>query len=137
MYKDYITYYILHYCVLITIIIITTSVITNGPMNTTVCIGSVANISCGFVDLTNILNPNWRISIISDLTVSTADVNNTDGLQYIPDLTSGVNMSPNSRLVVGPVNETFNQSSYQCILPVGSAIESSVGILTVTGECIN
>ena len=43
-------------------------------------------------------------------------------------------MSPNSRLLVGPVNETYNQSSYQCIFTVGiTNIESSVGTLTVAG----
>ena len=106
-------------------------------MDTTVCIGSVANISCGFVNFTNTFQPNWRISVIGNAAVSAEILNNTDGLQYIPDLTSGANMSPNSRLVVGPVDETYNQSSYQCVFSVFGGIDSSTGILTVTGECIN
>ena len=113
-------------------------------MDTTVCTGSVANMSCGFVNDSVNFVPGWRIvrrsddgSVISNMIVSSIDiVNNTnDGLEWIPDTTSGVNMSPNSRLVVGPVDETYNQSSYQCIFSVGvNTIESSVGILTISGE---
>ena len=127
-----------------TYIIVTALVITNGPMDTTVCTGSIVNISCGFVnDSANFL-PNWRIirrsndgSVISNMTISGSDINNNvnDGLEYIPDTTSGLLMSPNSRLVVGPVDETDNQSSYQCIFALANGkVESSVGTLTVTGE---
>ena len=66
----------------------------------------------------------------------TVDIANddSDGLQYIPDLSSGMNTSPNSRLLVGPVDETDNQSSYQCIFNIAlTEFESSVGTLTVTG----
>ena len=49
--------------------------------------------------------------VISDIVTST-----NDGLEWVSDTTSGVNMFPNSRLVVGPVNQTYNQLSYQCIL---------------------
>ena len=118
--------------------------ITNGPMDTTVCTGSVANISCGFVNDSVNFVPSWRIvrrsdngSVISDMTVSGSNIinDNNDGLEWVADTTSGVNMSPNSRLLVGPVDETYNQSSYQCIFTVGvNTIESSVGTLTVTGE---
>ena len=125
---------------------VTALVITNGPVNTTVCDGSVANISCGFVNDSVNFVPSWRIirrsddgSVISDVTVSGVDINNndTDGLEWVPDRTSGVNMSPNSRLLVGPVDETYNQSSYQCSFAVGvDNTESSVGTLIVTGEYI-
>ena len=60
-----------------------------------------------------------------------------NGLQWLPDLTSGDNNSPNSKLLVGPVNMTHNQSSYQCIFAIvsGSAV-SSVGTITVVGKTI-
>ena len=135
---------IMYICRLILCNCVTALEITTGPMNTTVCTGSIANISCGFVNESVNFVPNWRIvrrsddgSVISIMTVSSNDVinNNNDGLEWVRDTTSGVNMSPNSRLLVGPVDETYNQSSYQCIFTVGDkAIESSVGTLTVTGE---
>ena len=122
--------------------------ITNGPMDVTVCSGSVTFISCGFVNVDpSFIVPNWRIirrnsdgSVISNMTISGFDIvtNNIDSLEWVPDLTSGVNMSPNSRLAVGPVDETYNQSSYQCIFTLLSgAVESSVGTLTVTGMYIS
>ena len=118
--------------------------ITNGPMDTTVCTGSVANISCGFINGDpNTAVPDWRIvrrsddgSVISNMTVNGFDIinNNNDGLEWVADTTSGVNMSPNSRLLVGPVDETYNQSSYQCIFTtINDAVESSIGTLTVAG----
>ena len=121
--------------------------ITNGPMDTTVCTGSVANISCGFINGDPyIAVPNWRIvrrsddgSVISNMTVNGLDIirNTNDGLEWVADLTSGVNMSPNSRLLVGPVDETYNQSSYQCIFNlISGAVESSIGALTVTGTYV-
>ena len=42
-------------------------------------------------------------------------MNGINGLQWVPDLTSGDNNATNSKLVVGPVNMTHNQSSYQCV----------------------
>ena len=118
--------------------------ITNGPMDTTVCIGSVANISCGFVNESVNFVPSWviikrsydgRIISSTSVTASAITTNTYDDLEWIPDLTSGVDMSPNSRLVVGPVDETYNQSSYQCVFPVGSnTVHSDNGTLTVTGE---
>ena len=118
--------------------------ITNGPMDIMVCNGSVTFISCGFVNVDpNFIVPNWRIirrnsdgSVISNMIISGFDIvtNNIDSLEWVPDLTSGVNMSPNSRLAVGPVDETYNQSSYQCIFTsLSGAVESSIGTLTVTG----
>ena len=112
-------------------------------MNTTTCIGSIAVISCGFDNVSNLFVPDWRIikrsdngSVISDVTLNVADINSddSDGLQYINDVSSGMDTSPNSRLLVGPVDETDNQSSYQCIFVIAlDAFESSVGTLTVTG----
>ena len=118
-------------------------VITNDPMDITVCTGSIVNIPCGFVNDSANFVPNWRIirrsnngTIISNMSVSGVVILNNvnDGLEWIPDTTSGLLMSPNSRLVVGPVDETDNQSSYQCIFAVGdNNIESSIGTVTVTG----
>ena len=46
-------------------------------------------------------------------------------------------MSPNSRLLVGPVDETYNQSSYQCIFTtISDDVESSIGTLTVVGTYV-
>ena len=112
-------------------------------MDTTVCTGSIANILCGFVNDSRNIVPNWMIirrssdgSVISNMSISGNDIINNvdDGLEWIPDTTSGLLMSPNSRLLVGPVDETDNQSSYQCIFALaGGLVESSVGTLTVTG----
>lgn len=121
--------------------------ITNGPMDTTVCTGSVANVSCGFINGDpNFAIPNWRIirrndrgSVISNMTISGSNIinNDNDGLEWVADTTSGVNLSPNSRLLVGPVDETYNQSSYQCIFTtLSGAVESSIGTLTVAGMFI-
>ena len=58
-----------------------------------------------------------------------------NGLQWSPDLTSGDNNASNSKLLVGPVNKTHNQSSYQCIIRSTSGnLVSSVGTLTVVGK---
>ena len=121
--------------------------ITNGPMDTTVCNGGVVNISCGFINSDpNIAVADWRIirrsddgSVTSNMTISGSNIinNNNDGLEWVADTTSGVNMSPNSRLVVGPVDETYNQSSYQCIFTtISGDIESGIGTLTVTGTYV-
>ena len=62
-------------------------VITNGPMNVTVCSGTNAEISCGFTGVSDPLStrPNWSWRIIkrnndgyviSNETVNTLDINN-------------------------------------------------------------
>ena len=121
-------------------------------MDTAVCTGSasIVNFSCGFINADpNLAVPRWRIirrnadgSVMSDMTFEAIDINtNTnDGLEWVPDLTSGSNNAPNGRLVVGPVNETYNQSSYQCSFVLGggtTTIVSSIGTLTVTGMSIH
>ena len=71
------------------------------------------------------------------MTVSSGDVinNNNDGLEWVADTTSGPNNATYSRLVVGPVDDTCNQSSYQCIFATLSGnVESSIGTLTVLGK---
>jgi len=117
--------------------------INYGPMDRTSCSGSTVDIPCGFSGgPANILFPNWRIimrnddgSVISDEIVNGGDIDDSipvNGLQWIPDL----NNANNSVLRVGPVNETYDQSSYQCIFAVsgGDHIISTIGTLTVTGE---
>ena len=120
-------------------------IITNGPQDTTVCMNAMAECDCGFTGIDpNFLFPTWRIvfrsddgSVISNDIINAADITNRliNGLQWMPDLTSGDNNSPNSKLLVGPVNMTHNQSSYQCIFAIvsGSAV-SSVGTMTVVGK---
>ena len=120
-------------------------IITNGPQDTTVCMNAMAECDCGFTGTDpNFAVPNWRIvfrsvdgSVISNDTINGFDILNRliNGLQWLPDLTSGDNNAPNSKLLVGPVNMTHNQSSYQCIFAIvsGSAI-SSMGTMTVVGK---
>ena len=120
-------------------------IITNGPQDTTVCMNAMAECNCGFTGIDpNLAVPSWRIvfrsddgSIIGNHTVDGLDILNRlkNGLQWLPDLTSGDNNAPNSKLLVGPVNMTHNQSSYQCIFAIvsGSAV-SSVGTMTVVGK---
>ena len=76
--------------------------------------------------------------ITSNNTVDGDDISKglINGLQWVPDLTSGDNNATNSKLLVGPVNMTHNQSSYQCIFTSGQggSIISSVGTITVVGS---
>ena len=121
--------------------------ITNGPQDTTVCMNTIAEVYCGFTGTDpNFAIPNWRIvfrsddgSIISNDTINGDDIFNglINGLQWLADLTSGDNNGTNSKLLVGPVNMTHNQSSYQCIFSrIGSSVISSVGTMTVVGKAI-
>ena len=123
-------------------------IITNGPQNTTVCVNAIAECDCGFTGASPYTTvPGWRIvlrnddgSVVSNVTHNGLDITSgrVDGLQWSPDLTSGDNNSPNSKLLVGPVNKTHNQSSYQCIFAIlnGSVI-SNVGIMTVVSKLNN
>ena len=112
------------------------------------CMNTMADCDCGFSGASpDHVFPEWRIiyrsdtgSIISNFTVDSADIvlSPMNGLQWSPDLTSGENNSPNSKLLVGPVNKTHNQSSYQCIFPALSGdLTSSVGTMTVVGKTNN
>ena len=107
---------------------------------------AMAPCDCGFTGTDPFLAiPNWRIvlrsndgSIVSNVTVDGEDIYDglIDGLLWMPDLTSGINNSPNSQLLVGPVNMTYNQSSYQCILTsrIFGTVVSSVGKMTIVGK---
>ena len=122
-------------------------IITNGPQDTTVCMNAMAECDCRFTGIDpSLAVPSWRIvfrsddgSFISNDSINGLEVLNRliNGLQWLPDLTSGDNNGTNSKLLVGPVNMTHNQSSYQCIFAIvsGSAV-SSVGTMTVVGKTI-
>ena len=134
-------------CVYHMVLIILGFSITNGPQDTTVCMNAVAECDCGFTGTSpKFIVPSWRIvfrsddgSIISNDTIDGIDILKRliNGLQWMPDLTSGDNNGTNSKLLVGPVNMTHNQSSYQCIFPrsMGDTVISSiVGTMTVVGK---
>ena len=108
---------------------------------------AIAEVYCGFTGADPYFAiPAWRIvfrcdngSIISNDTISRLHILRRllNGLQWLPDLTSVDNNATNSKLLVGPVNMTHNQSSYQCIIPrVGGSVISSVGTITVVGKAI-
>ena len=108
------------------------------------CMNVMVDCYCGFTGTDpNFIVPDWRIifrsddgSIVND-TVDAVDIINgrINGLQWVPDLTSGDNNATNSKLLVGPVNMTHDQSSYQCIFTiVGGSVISSVGTMTVVGK---
>ena len=127
------------------VLIIVGFIITNGPQDTTVCMNAMAECYCGFTGTDPYFAiPNCRIvfrcdngSIISNDTIDGDDILDEliNDLQWLPDLTSGDNNVTNSKLLVGPVNMTHNQSSYQCVFisAVSGAIISSVG-MTVAGK---
>ena len=108
------------------------------------CINDTATIDCGYTGADpNTVVPKWKItlrsdgSIISNNTIDGFTIINKsrNGLQWIPDLSSGDNNSPNSKLLVGPLNKTHNQSSYQCIIQtLNSTVISSMGTITVVGK---
>ena len=119
--------------------------ITNGPMNVTVCSGTKANISCGYAGVSNLFSaaPNWRIiertnngSVISNKTVYGINSNRNDGLEFVVVLKD--NSANGSYLSVGPVDDTYNNTSYQCIFTINDNIIESdtVGTITVIGMYI-
>ena len=108
------------------------------------CMNALAGFDCGFTGTDpNSVFPRWRIvvrsddgNIISNDTVDGGDIiRQVNGLQWLPDLNSGVNNSPNSKLLVGPVNKAHNQSSYQCIIrTITDSVTSSIGTMTIVGK---
>ncbi|XP_065916197.1 uncharacterized protein [Dysidea avara] len=121
-------------------VILAAVIITNGPQDTTVCVNQFVNFTCGFTEADpNLVVPNWHIIernrngvIVSDETISGTEINRdtNDGLEWIADPLNG----NNSVLRVGPVSETDDQSSYQCIFAVlNDNVESDMGTLTVLG----
>ena len=124
--------------------------ITDGPMNVTVCSGAKANISCGYGGVPNLTNvrPSWRIikrnnngSVISNETISGKDIfeNNNDSLEFLIAISNimNVDIANGSYLSVGPVDDTYNNTSYQCIFTINDTIIESdtAGTITVIGMC--
>ena len=112
----------------------------------------MAECTCGFDGVSPLTTiPDWIIikrnsdgSVVSNVTIGGRDIiqDKDDGLEWIIGQANSTS-SPNSKLVVGPVNETHNQSSYQCVFHVNQIIngitqngivQSSIGTLTVTGK---
>ena len=123
--------------------------ITNDPMNVTVCNGTKAEISCGYTGVTDFVatRPNWRIikrnnngSVISNETVSGMDIrsNKFDDLTFVVHVTGNNNSADQSYLSVGPVDDTYNNTSYQCIFTINDTIIESdtAGTITVIGMYI-
>ena len=119
-------------------------------MNVTVCSGTNVEISCGFTGVPDPLStrPNWSWRIIkrnndgyviSNETVRVMDINNdrTDGLVFliITSNRNGITSANDSYLLVGPVDDTYNNTSYQCIFSNSTTtIESdTAGSITVIG----
>ena len=114
-------------------------------MNVTVCSGTKANISCGYTGVydTFITIPNWRIikrnnngSVISNETISGMDIrsNKVDDLKFV--VVININNNANgSYLSVGPVDDTYNNTSYQCIFTINDTIieSNTAGTITVIG----
>ena len=105
------------------------------------CTNQLVDCTCGFVGAgANFVVPDWLIIrrnsngvVVSNEIINGGDIirDTTDGLEWIPDLAN----PNNSVLRVGPVDETDNQSSYQCIFTILSgSVVSKVGTLTVLGE---
>ena len=124
--------------------------ITNGPMNVTVCNGTNATISCGFTGVstpvTTLRNWYWRIikrnndgDIISNETVRVMNINSdtTDGLVFfiVTSKKNNIISADRSNLSVGPVDDTYNNTSYQCIFINSTTIIESdtAGTITVIG----
>ena len=113
-------------------------------MNVTVCSGTNANISCGYTGISDpfFARPDWRIikrnnngSVISNETVSGIDIryNKIDDLNFFVILMNG--NADGSYLSVGPVDDTYNNTSYQCIFTINDTIIESdtAGTITVIG----
>ena len=105
-------------------------------MSVTVCSGIKANVSCEVSDPVK-LRPKWKIikrnnngSIISNVTVSELDLysNETNGSELLWS-------ANNNFLLVGPVDDTYNNTSYQCIFTINDTIIESdtAGTITVIG----
>ena len=117
-------------------------------MNVTVCSGAKAKISCDFTGVSVHFNvmPNWRIikrhnngSVISNETVSGMDIhsNNVDDLQFTT-VRNRKGSANGSYLSVGPVDDSYNNTSYQCIFTINDTIIESdtAGTITVIGTLV-
>ena len=117
-------------------------------MNMTVCSGSVAQMSCDYTGAPDPRNtrPDWRIikrsndgHVISNETVNAVIIrfNKTDGLVFLAQVL--INNSVIGRFLVGPVDDTYNNTSYQCIFTINDTIIGSdtAGTVTVIGMYVH
>ena len=119
--------------------------ITNGPMNVTVCSGTKANMSCGYKGVDPLrIRPNWRIikrnnngSVIGNETVSGVDIrdNKFDDMKFFIHISGNNRTADGSYLSVGPVDNTYNNTSYQCIFTINDKSDNA-GTITVIGMCL-
>ena len=78
-------------------------------------------------------------SIVSNETIVGSNIaaNLVSDLEWVPDLNSGEDNATNSKLLFGPVNNTHNQLSFQCIFVTSQnevIAASSIGTITVVGK---
>ena len=128
--------------------------ITNGPKNVTVCSGTKAKISCGFTGVSDPFTARkwwfWRIVkrnddgyVVSNKTVNVLQINNnrTDDMDFVIHISGRDNSAKRSYLSVGPVDDTYNNTSYQCIFTIKQYdiyIESdTTGTITVIGMYVH
>ena len=115
-------------------------------MNVTVCNGTKAKVSCGYTGVDDFVTtrPDWRIikrnnngSVISNKTVSGMDIrsNKFDDLRFVVRISGNDNSADRSYLSVGPVDDTYSNTSYQCIFTINDTIIESdtAGTITVIG----
>ena len=121
--------------------------ITNHPRNVTVCSGTKAKISCGYTGVSDFFNtmPNWGIikrnnngSVISNVTVSGMDIRFRRINNLMFTVVTNDNGASGSYLSVGPVDDTYNNTSYQCIFTINDNIIESdtAGTITVIGTYV-
>ena len=136
------------FCIILLCKLLFIVTITNGPVDTVICSGSFVDIPCGFSGApANVTFPIWMITrrrydgSVMSMTIhgrALYSIGSFNGLKWIPDLTTGGNDAPNGVLRVYEVGETYiNQSTYRCVFEVAnnSDINSTIGALTVAGEC--
>ena len=78
-------------------------------------------------------------SIVSNEIIHESDIvaDRVSDLEWVPDTNSGEDNATNSKLIFGPVNNTHNQSSFQCIFVTSQnevVAASSIGTITVVGK---
>ena len=118
--------------------------IINGPRSTMfVCINDKADVNCGFQGASPTdVEVIWYIARQNSrvMTVPANDIlTPTNGLQWVLDVSSGNDRSPNSKLIVGPVGEEHHRSTYQCSigLPGEPKINSAIETLIVVGMILH
>ena len=114
----------------------------------TTCSGTNAEISCDFTEVSNPFDtrPDWRIIrrnndglVISNETVNAGIIraNQTDGLVFHSQVLT--NNIVTVRLSVGPVDHTYNNTSYQCIFTINDTIieSNTAGTVSVIGMYVH